>query len=100
MTPADVAAALSAAGPRSRWRMEVSRRDDGVTVVNDAYNANPESMRAALAALAGLAGTRRIAVLGAHGRAGPRRRRRARAAGPRRGRRRGRPDRGRRAPMR
>ena len=42
--------------PRSRWRMEVDRRADGVTVVNDAYNANPESMRAALAALAGLPG--------------------------------------------
>jgi UDP-N-acetylmuramoyl-tripeptide--D-alanyl-D-alanine ligase len=65
MTPADVAAALSAAGPRSRWRMEVDRRTDGVTVVNDAYNANPESMRAALAALAGMVGQRRIAVLGA-----------------------------------
>jgi len=71
MAPAAVAAALSAAGPRSRWRMEVSRRDDGVTVVNDAYNANPESMRAALAALAGLAGTRRIAVLGAMAELGP-----------------------------
>jgi UDP-N-acetylmuramoyl-tripeptide--D-alanyl-D-alanine ligase len=71
MAPAAVAAALSAAGPRSRWRMEVSRRDDGVTVVNDAYNANPESMRAALAALAGLSGTRRIAVLGAMGELGP-----------------------------
>ncbi len=64
MRPADVAAALSGAAPRSRWRMEVSRRPDGVTVVNDAYNANPESMRAALAALAGLPGERRIAVLG------------------------------------
>jgi UDP-N-acetylmuramoyl-tripeptide--D-alanyl-D-alanine ligase len=62
--PAAVAAALSAAGTRSRWRMEVDRRSDGVTVVNDAYNANPESMRAALAALAGLPGQRRIAVLG------------------------------------
>ena len=51
--------------------MEVSRRDDGVTVVNDAYNANPESMRAALAALAGLPGTRRIAVLGAMAELGP-----------------------------
>jgi len=71
LAPADVAAALSAAGPRSRWRMEVARRDDGVTVVNDAYNANPESMRAALAALAGLAGTRRIAVLGAMAELGP-----------------------------
>jgi len=65
MSAADVAAALSAAVPRSRWRMEVDRRADGVTVVNDAYNANPESMRAALAALTGLPGTRRIAVLGA-----------------------------------
>jgi UDP-N-acetylmuramoyl-tripeptide--D-alanyl-D-alanine ligase len=71
MSPGAVAAALSAAGPRSRWRMEVSRRPDGVTVVNDAYNANPESMRAALAALAGLGGTRRIAVLGAMAELGP-----------------------------
>jgi UDP-N-acetylmuramoyl-tripeptide--D-alanyl-D-alanine ligase len=71
MAPADVATALSAAVPRSRWRMEVGRRPDGVTVVNDAYNANPESMRAALAALAGLPGTRRIAVLGAMAELGP-----------------------------
>ncbi len=53
-TPDGVAAALSAAGPASRWRMEVVDRADGVTVVNDAYNANPESMRAALQALAAL----------------------------------------------
>jgi UDP-N-acetylmuramoyl-tripeptide--D-alanyl-D-alanine ligase len=66
-----VAAALSAAGPRSRWRMEVARRADGVTVVNDAYNANPESMRAALAALAGLPATRRVAVLGGMAELGP-----------------------------
>jgi UDP-N-acetylmuramoyl-tripeptide--D-alanyl-D-alanine ligase len=71
MAPAEVAAALTAAGPRSRWRMEVSRRDDGVTVVNDAYNANPESMRAALAALTGLSGARRVAVLGAMAELGP-----------------------------
>src|SRR3954466_5624094 len=71
MTPGAVARALSAAGARSRWRMEVSRRPDGVTVVNDAYNANPESMRAALAALAALPGQRRIAVLGAMAELGP-----------------------------
>ncbi len=71
MPAADVAAALSAAEPRSRWRMEVARRPDGVTVVNDAYNANPESMRAALAALAGLPGERRIAVLGGMAELGP-----------------------------
>ncbi|MCV2491986.1 UDP-N-acetylmuramoyl-tripeptide--D-alanyl-D-alanine ligase [Geodermatophilus sp. YIM 151500] len=64
LVPAQVAAGLSAATSRSRWRMEVVRRADGVTVVNDAYNANPESMRAALAALTGLPATRRIAVLG------------------------------------
>ena len=42
------------APPASRWRMEVTERPDGVTVVNDAYNANPESMRAALEALAAI----------------------------------------------
>jgi UDP-N-acetylmuramoyl-tripeptide--D-alanyl-D-alanine ligase len=67
----DVAVALSAAVPRSRWRMEIARRADGVTVVNDAYNANPESMRAALAALTRLPGRRRIAVLGAMAELGP-----------------------------
>ena len=36
-----VAAALSAATPVSRWRMEITERPDGVVVVNDAYNANP-----------------------------------------------------------
>ena len=64
-TPDGVAQALSAATPASRWRMEVTDRADGVTVVNDAYNANPESMQAALEALVALAGTRRTwAVLG------------------------------------
>jgi UDP-N-acetylmuramoyl-tripeptide--D-alanyl-D-alanine ligase len=65
-TPEGVAAALSAAAPASRWRMEVADRADGVTVVNDAYNANPESMRAALEALAaiGTPGRRTWAVLG------------------------------------
>jgi UDP-N-acetylmuramoyl-tripeptide--D-alanyl-D-alanine ligase len=66
MTVEDIAAALGAAGTLSRWRMEVTRRDDGVTVVNDAYNANPESMRAALKALVAMAGgeNRTFAVLG------------------------------------
>ena len=36
--------------------MEVRQRGDGLTVVNDAYNANPESMRAALKALVAMAG--------------------------------------------
>ncbi len=65
MTPAEVAGALSAAVARSKWRMDVTRRADGVRVINDAYNANPESMRAALTALASMAGRgRAFAVLG------------------------------------
>lgn len=51
---ADIAAALTGQGPVSRWRMERTERADGVTVINDAYNANPESMRAALRTLAEL----------------------------------------------
>ena len=60
-----VAAALSEAEAASRWRMEVTERADGVTVVNDAYNANPESVRAALKALVAMGrGRRTWAVLG------------------------------------
>ncbi|RAJ65489.1 UDP-N-acetylmuramoyl-tripeptide--D-alanyl-D-alanine ligase [Streptomyces sp. Amel2xB2] len=65
MPAGDIATALSAAGSLSRWRMEVTERADGVTVVNDAYNANPESTRAALRALAAMGrGRRTWAVLG------------------------------------
>jgi len=68
----EVAAALSAAEPRSHWRMAATEVA-GVTVLNDAYNANPESMRAALKSLAILAagGRRGIAVLGQMAELGP-----------------------------
>ena len=46
-----IVAALGSARPVNRWRMEVHERADGVLVVNDAYNANPASMRAAVDAL-------------------------------------------------
>ena len=62
---ADIVASLATAVPVSRWRMEVTERPDGVTVVNDAYNANPDSMRAALKALVAMGrGRRTWAVLG------------------------------------
>ncbi|MGK5549500.1 UDP-N-acetylmuramoyl-tripeptide--D-alanyl-D-alanine ligase [Streptomyces sp. URMC 127] len=70
MPAEEIASALSGAGQLSRWRMEVTERADGVTIVNDAYNANPESMRAALRALAAMGtaaaaqGARTWAVLG------------------------------------
>jgi UDP-N-acetylmuramoyl-tripeptide--D-alanyl-D-alanine ligase len=62
-----IAETLSAAGPRSRWRMELVERADGVVVINDAYNANPESVRAALKTLAAIGRARparTLAVLG------------------------------------
>lgn len=63
---ARVADLLSSARAASRWRMEVTDRPDGVTVVNDAYNANPDSVRAALKALVSMRreGGRTWAVLG------------------------------------
>ncbi|MFF8282574.1 UDP-N-acetylmuramoyl-tripeptide--D-alanyl-D-alanine ligase [Streptomyces albus] len=70
MPAGDIADALSSASTLSRWRMEVTERADGVTVVNDAYNANPDSMRAALRALSAMGqavkarGGRTWAVLG------------------------------------
>lgn len=63
-----VAAALAGAGPVSKHRMAVATREDGVTIINDAYNANPDSMQAGLKALAWMAregrGRRSWAVLG------------------------------------
>jgi UDP-N-acetylmuramoyl-tripeptide--D-alanyl-D-alanine ligase len=65
LSPAEVADGLGRVTAASRWRMEVTDRADGVTVVNDAYNANPDSVKAALHALAAMAhGRRTWAVLG------------------------------------
>jgi len=52
--PRDVAAAGLAAAGVSRWRMEVTTSPDGVVVVNDAYNANPQSTVAAIDTLASI----------------------------------------------
>jgi UDP-N-acetylmuramoyl-tripeptide--D-alanyl-D-alanine ligase len=62
--PLDDAAAALARAPLSPWRMELRRSASGAAVLNDAYNANPASMTAALEALAALPASRRLAVLG------------------------------------
>jgi UDP-N-acetylmuramoyl-tripeptide--D-alanyl-D-alanine ligase len=58
--------ALETVQRAERWRMEVLQRADGVVVINDAYNASPDSMAAALKTLAQIVepGQRSIAVLG------------------------------------
>ncbi len=53
-----------AAEAASPWRMHVARTAAGAVVLNDAYNANPASMTAALRSLAALPARRRVAVVG------------------------------------
>jgi UDP-N-acetylmuramoyl-tripeptide--D-alanyl-D-alanine ligase len=48
----------------SPMRMQVFTTDDGMTVINDAYNANPMSMRAALDTLAGMKASRHVVIAG------------------------------------
>jgi UDP-N-acetylmuramoyl-tripeptide--D-alanyl-D-alanine ligase len=63
----DIAAGLRGVTGLSPMRMELHERSDGLVLVNDAYNANPDSMRAALETLAGMggrSGRRTVAVLG------------------------------------
>jgi UDP-N-acetylmuramoyl-tripeptide--D-alanyl-D-alanine ligase len=64
---ADVVGALGTARSLSPWRMALDQRADGLVVVNDSYNANAASMKAALDALAAIgdkSGRRTVAVLG------------------------------------
>ncbi|MFG1846158.1 UDP-N-acetylmuramoyl-tripeptide--D-alanyl-D-alanine ligase [Micromonospora carbonacea] len=61
----ELAAALGELGLVSTRRMDVFERPDGVTVIDDSYNANPASTAVALRALAGMRGAgRAVAVLG------------------------------------
>jgi UDP-N-acetylmuramoyl-tripeptide--D-alanyl-D-alanine ligase len=62
--PLEVAAARLSGASLSKWRMELRELANGATLLNDSYNANPDSTRAALDALAAIECTRRIAVLG------------------------------------
>lgn len=61
-----VVEALESVTLAERWRMQVMGGRDGITIINDAYNASPDSMAAALKTLAQVQapGTRTIAVLG------------------------------------
>jgi UDP-N-acetylmuramoyl-tripeptide--D-alanyl-D-alanine ligase len=63
----EIVEVLGRARSLSPWRMALHERADGLVVVNDAYNANPASMTAALDALAAIGGRgsrRTVAVLG------------------------------------
>jgi UDP-N-acetylmuramoyl-tripeptide--D-alanyl-D-alanine ligase len=67
----EIATALESVG-LSHWRMETFTTREGVRVVNDAYNANPESTAAALRSARWMAGDARlIAVLGTMAELGP-----------------------------
>jgi UDP-N-acetylmuramoyl-tripeptide--D-alanyl-D-alanine ligase len=71
MTLAECSAGLKGASV-SAWRMETFTTDGGLVIVNDAYNANPESMAAGLKAARWIArGTRLVAILGAMAELGP-----------------------------
>jgi UDP-N-acetylmuramoyl-tripeptide--D-alanyl-D-alanine ligase len=69
-SPAEMADGAASIG-FSSFRGERLELDDGIVLVNDCYNANPVSMRAALDHLATLQAPRRIAVLGEMGELGP-----------------------------
>lgn len=67
-----VAAGLTGADASSRWRMQVTELAGGITLINDAYNANPHSMKAALRSLSIIGrGRRSWAVLGEMAELGP-----------------------------
>lgn len=59
VAPQIVAQALNQATTRSKWRMQLDVRADGAAILNDSYNANPDSMAAALRTLAMMAEERK-----------------------------------------
>ncbi|GAA0994544.1 UDP-N-acetylmuramoyl-tripeptide--D-alanyl-D-alanine ligase [Subtercola frigoramans] len=63
---AAIVTALESVTRAERWRMEVVQGTQGVTIINDAYNASPDSMLAGLKTLAQISGPgiRRVAILG------------------------------------
>ena len=72
MDPGSIAAALSSAEPHSPGRLQILQSGNGIAIINDAFNANPESTAAGLRSLACYAASRRtIAVLGEMRELGP-----------------------------
>ncbi|MEM9564845.1 MAG: UDP-N-acetylmuramoyl-tripeptide--D-alanyl-D-alanine ligase [Actinomycetota bacterium] len=69
--PFDVAIDGLRAASVSPWRMEVLEAPGGALVINDAYNANPTSMRAAFRSLVEVPAERRVAVVGLMAELGP-----------------------------
>jgi UDP-N-acetylmuramoyl-tripeptide--D-alanyl-D-alanine ligase len=63
---ATIKSALEEMPLAERWRMQLTNREDGISIINDAYNASPDSTKAALQTLAqlGKSGRRTIAILG------------------------------------
>jgi UDP-N-acetylmuramoyl-tripeptide--D-alanyl-D-alanine ligase len=65
MEVTDIARALTTLKLMSKWRMEVHQIPGNVTIINDAYNANPESMTAALETLTAIPATgKTFSILG------------------------------------
>lgn len=63
LTPDEIELGLSQFVP-TRMRMNVLRRGEGITILDDTYNANPQSMRAAISVLADSPGRYKTAILG------------------------------------
>lgn len=63
LTPEEIAAGILHFAP-TKMRMNILHRQNGITILNDTYNANPQSMRAAVGVLGGANGAYKVAVLG------------------------------------
>ena len=63
MTGGEIARGVLRFAP-TKMRMNILKRGDGITILNDAYNANPQSMQAAAEVLSKSGGDYKIAVLG------------------------------------
>jgi UDP-N-acetylmuramoyl-tripeptide--D-alanyl-D-alanine ligase len=67
VAPDVIVSALEALPLAEKWRMQLTHTSDGISVINDAYNASPDSTKAALQTLAQLGrqtGRRTVAILG------------------------------------